>query len=214
VSRLPRWLLLAVLALLIAAYLVFSHLLTIEERPSLLMLALGITPLTVMALLAAWLSRLRWWALGLLVLVVAAVLWQLDTLRSHINWLYFMQHAGAMALLAITFGSTLWRSDEEALCSRVTRLILAGAADPAYMRYTWKVTLAWTLYFVLSGLLSVGFFFWGPIAVWSIFANLLTPVLVGLMFLIEYLVRVRVLPERAHFSIAQTIQAYRTYEKS
>jgi len=214
VSRLPRWLLLAVLALLIAAYLVFSHLLTIEERPSLLMLALGVTPLTVMALLAAWLSRLRWWALGLLVLVVAAVLWQLDTLRSHINWLYFMQHAGAMALLAITFGSTLWRSDEEALCSRVTRLILAGAMDPAYMRYTWKVTLAWTLYFVLSGVLSVGLFFWGPIAVWSFFAKLLAPVLVGLMFLIEYLVRVRVLPERAHFSIAQTIQAYRTYEKS
>jgi uncharacterized membrane protein len=49
--------------------------------------------------------------------------------------------------------------------------------------------------------------------VWSYFANLLTPILVGLMFVVEYLVRVRVLPDRAHFSIAQTIQAYRTYEQ-
>ena len=212
-SRFTRFLAIAVFAIAGAAYLAFSHLLTVEERPSLAMLALGVTPLTVMALLAAWHSRLRWWALGLLAVLVSTVLWQLDTLRTHINWLYFMQHAGAMALLAITFGSTLGRGDGEALCSRVTRLILAGPVDPAYMRYTWKVTLVWTLYFVLSGLVSVGLFFWGPIAVWSYFANLLTPILVGLLFVIEYLVRVLVLPDRAHFSIAQTIQAYLTYEQ-
>jgi uncharacterized membrane protein len=213
VSRLTRFLLIAVVALAGAAYLAFSHLLTVDQHPSLLMLALGVTPLTVMAVLAAWHSRLRWWALGLLVALATAVLLNLDALRNHVNWLYFMQHAGAMCLLAITFGSTLGLGDGEALCSRVTRLILPGQMDAAYMRYTWKVTLVWTLYFVLSGLVSVGLFFWGPIAVWSYFANLLTPVLVGLLFVIEYLVRVRVLPDRAHFSIAQTIQAYRTYEQ-
>ena len=71
----------------------------------------------------------------------------------------------------------------------------------------------WTAYFVASAVVSVGLFFFGPIAVWSYFANLLTPVLVGLMFVVEYLVRVRALPDRAHFSIAQTIQAYRAYER-
>lgn len=212
-TRLTRLLLIAVIAVLGAAYLAFSHLLTIDERPSLLMLALGVTPLTVMALLAAWHSRMRWIALTLLAVLAMTVLLYLEDLRNHVNWLYFMQHAGTMTLLAITFGSTLGRSDADALCSRVTSLMLVGPADPVYMRYTWKVTLIWTAYFILSGMVSVGLFFYGPLAIWSYFANLLTPVIVGLMFVIEFLVRVRVLPDRAHFSIAQTIKAYRSYEQ-
>lgn len=212
-NRLTRLLVIAAIAVAGTAYLAFSHLLTIDERPSLLMLALGVTPLTVMALLAAWHSRMRWMALTLLAALAITVLLYLEALRNHVNWLYFMQHAGTMTLLAITFGSTLGRGDADALCSRVTRLMLVGPADPVYMRYTWKVTLIWTAYFIASGIVSVGLFFYGPLAVWSYFANLLTPVIVGLMFVIEYLVRVRVLPNRAHFSIAQTIQAYRSYEK-
>lgn len=203
----------AAIAVVGVAYLAFSHLLTIDERPSLLMLALGVTPLTVMALLAAWHSRMRWLALSLLAVLALTVLLYFEALRNHVNWLFFIQHAGTMMLLAITFGSTLARGDADALCSRVTRLMLGGQADPVYMRYTWKVTLIWTAYFIVSGVVSVGLFFYGPLAVWSYFANLLTPVIVGLMFVIEYLVRVWVLPDRAHFNIAQTIKAYRSYEQ-
>jgi len=213
VTRLTRLFVIAAIAVAGAAYLTFSHLLTVAERPSVLMLALGVTPLTIMALIAALHSRMRWLALTLLALLALTVLLYLEELRNHVNWLYFMQHAGAMVLLAVTFGSTLGRGDTDALCSRVTRLMLPGPADPTYMRYTWKVTVVWTIYFIASAIVSVGLFFFGPIAVWSYFANLLTPVIVGLMFVVEYLVRVRVLPDRAHFSIAQTIQAYRTYER-
>jgi uncharacterized membrane protein len=214
VTRFTRLLMIAAIAVVGAAYLAFSHLLTIDEHPSLLMLALGVTPLTVIALLAAWNARMRWLALTLLAVLALTVLLYLDALRNHVNWLYFMQHAGTMILLAITFGSTLGLGDADALCSRVTRLMLpAGPADPAYMRYTWKVTLVWTVYFMTSALVSVGLFFFAPLAVWSYFANLLTPVIVGLMFVIEYGVRVRALPDRAHFSIAKTIQAYRAYER-
>lgn len=119
-----------------------------------------------------------------------------------------------MGLLAITFGSTLGGDPADAFCSRIARMMLPSPVDPAYMRYTWKVTLVWTLYFCASALLSVGLFFFGPIAVWSFFANLLTPVLIGLLFVVEYLVRVRLLPERAHFSIAQTIKTYRASGKN
>ena len=208
-----RLLMMAAIAAAGAAYLAFSHLLTIDAHPSLGMLALGVTPVTAITLLAAWNSRLRWIAL-LLVAALALTVWvYLEDLRNHVNWLYFMQHAGTMVLLAITFGSTLGRGDANALCSRVTRLMLPGPPDPTYMRYTWKVTVAWTVYFVASAVVSVGLFFFGPLAVWSFFANLLTPVIVGLMFVIEYVVRVRVLPDRPHFNIAQTIQAYRAYEQ-
>lgn len=209
-----RLLLIAAIAVAGAAYLAFNHLLTIDERPSLLALALGVAPITVIALLAAWHSRMRWLALTLLSVLALTVLLYLEDLRNRVNWLYFIQHAGTMTLLAITFGSTLGRGDANALCSRVTRLMLPpGPADPVYMRYTWKITWIWTAYFIASAVVSVGLFFFGPITVWSYFANLLTPVFVGLMFAIEYLVRVRVLPDRAHFSIAQTIQAYRAYEQ-
>lgn len=212
-TRLMRLVVIAAIAVAAAAYLAFSHLLTIEERPSLLMLALGVTPMAAITLLAAWHSRMRWLTLGLLAVLALTVLVYLEELRNHVNWLYFMQHAGAMILLAITFGSTLGRGDANALCSRVTCLLLSGPPDPFYMRYTWKVTLVWTTYFIASAMVSIGLFFWGPLTVWSYFANLLTPVIVGLIFVIEYLVRVRVLPDRAHFSIAQTIQAYRAYEQ-
>lgn len=208
-----RLLMMAAIAAAGAAYLAFSHLLTIDAHPSLWMLALGVTPVTAIALVAAWNSRLRWFALFLVAALALTVWVYLDDLRNHVNWLYFTQHAGTMVLLAVTFGSTLGRGDANALCSRVTRLMLPGPPDPAYMRYTWKVTVAWTAYFVASAIVSVGLFFLGPLSVWSYFANLLTPVIVGLMFVIEYAVRVRVLPDRAHFSIAQTIQAYRDYEK-
>jgi uncharacterized membrane protein len=214
VTAITRLLVIAAIAVAGAAYLAFSHLLTIAEHPSTLMLALGVTPLTAMALLAAWHSRMRWLALTALAALALAVLLYLDDLRNHVNWLYFAQHAATMLLLAITFGSTLGRGDADALCSRVTRLMLSGPPDPAYMRYTMKVTVVWTGYFIASALVSVGLFYFAPIAVWSYFANLLTPVLVGLMFVVEYLVRVRVLPDRAHFSIAQTIQAYRSYERN
>lgn len=212
-SLLTRWLAGTALALAAAAYLAFSHLLTIAEHPSLLMLGLGVTPLVAMALVAAWHARLRWLSLGLLALLGLAVLLHLDELRDHLPWVYFMQHAGAMGLLAITFGSTLGGRHEEAFCSRIARMLLPSPVDPAYMHYTWKVTLVWTLYFSASAALSVALFFWGPIAIWSYFANLATPLLVGLLFVVEYLVRVRLLPERAHFSIAQTIRAYRSHGK-
>jgi uncharacterized membrane protein len=213
VTGLTRLLVIAAIAVAGAAYLAFSHILTIAEHPSTLMLVLGVTPLTVMALLAAWHSRLRWLALALLTALALTVLLYLDDLRDHLNWLYFAQHAGTMGLLAITFGSTLGRADADALCSRVTQLMLSGPADPSYMRYTMKVTVAWTVFFITSALVSVGLFCFAPLAVWSYFANLLTPVLVGLMFVVEYLVRVRVLPDRAHFSIAQTVKAYRSHER-
>lgn len=212
-SRLSRFLAVVGLGLVVVAYLVFSHYLTIDPHPNLMMLAVGVGPLTLTAVIAAWSSRQRWFALGVLALLAFAVCIFLDELRDHIYWLYFMQHVGVMTLLALTFGSTLGRGYEHALCSRVTALLLARPADVAYLRYTWQVTVAWTIYFVVCGVLSVLLFFFGPLATWSFFANLLTPVSVGLMFVVEYLVRVRLLPNREHFSIAQIVHAYRTYER-
>jgi uncharacterized membrane protein len=117
-----------------------------------------------------------------------------------------------MIALGTMFGSTL-RSHEGALCSRVAMMAITEPLDARYLRYTWQVTLAWTLYFALSAVLSIGLFFGASLESWSLFAAVVTPVSVPLMFAAEFAIRQRALPGRPHFSIAQTIQSYRAYTR-
>jgi uncharacterized membrane protein len=196
-----------------SAYLGLGYLATVSEHPPLVALIVGLIPLAVLAFIAAWNSRSRALALLLLAGCTLGLGLNLDLLRDHVAWLYFVQHAGAMALLAITFGSTLGRGDAGALCSSIASFVSPTRLDEDYLHYTWKVTLVWTVFFVVSALLSVLLFFWGPIEVWSFFANLLTPILLGAMFAGEYMIRLRTMPGRVHFSIVATIQAYREYSR-
>jgi len=204
---------LALAATVGAIYLGLGYFTTVSNRPPMLALIVSIVPLGAVALMAAWKSRARILSLLLCAVCVVTVILNLDNLRDHVAWVYFVQHAGAMTLLGVTFGSTLGGDHTEALISRVASFILHTRVDTDYLRYTWKVTLAWTVFFVVSAILSVLLFFFGPIEVWSFFANLLTPLLLGVMFAVEYLVRVRVMPDRPHFSIVETIQAYREYSR-
>jgi len=204
------------LALIAAAgsiYLGLSYFAAASDRPPPAAVLLGLAPLVAIALVAAWHSRARTLALILCAACVLTVIVNLDSLRDHAAWLYFVQHAGAMTLLGISFGSSLGGSHAQALCSRVASCVHPTPLDAEYLRYTWKVTLAWTAFFVASALLSVLLFFFGPIEAWSFFANLLTPLLLGAMFAGEQLIRERLMPDRAHFGIAETIHAYREYAR-
>jgi len=194
-----------------AIYLAVGYFAAISSSPPLIALLVGLAPLLATALAAAWHSRFRWamllaCAAGLVLLGL-----NLERLRTHVALFYFVQHVGAMGLLGLSFGGTLWGAHHEALCSRIATLMIPEPLDADYLRYTWQVTLAWTLFFIGCGLLSVVLFVAGPIAWWSLFANVLTPIGVGAMFVIEYLVRLRVLPHQPPMSIVQTIRAYQKY---
>jgi hypothetical protein len=52
-------------------------------------------------------------------------------------------------------------------------------------------------------------FIFAPPAIWSVHANLLTGPLLGLMFLVEHLWRLCVLPPHERPGIADIVQAYR-----
>ncbi len=194
-------------------YLGLSHLAASSEHPPIIALIVGLLPLGAMALIAAWNSRAPTLALLLFAACALAIAINLENLRGHAAWLYFVQHAGAMILLGITFGSTLGQGHQNALCSRIAGFVAPGQLDADYLRYTWKVTVAWTLFFAASAVLSVLLFWLAPVEAWSFFANVLTPVLLGVMFAGEYLIRLRVMPGRSHFSISETIQAYREYSR-
>jgi uncharacterized membrane protein len=184
-----------------------------SREPALLAVVIAIGPLCLGALLAAWNSSARIVALVFCAAGAAGITLEYEELRHHVAWLFFLQHAGTMAFLGIVFGSTLGRDHQEALCSRIATFLLRTTLDAAYLHYTWKVTLAWTVFFATCGVLSVLLFFFGPLDIWAAFANLLTPLLLAGMFAGEYMIRLRVMPDRAHFSIVQTIRAYREFER-
>ena len=83
-----------------------------------------------------------------------------------------------------------------------------GALGPAMARYTRQVTLAWSIFFGAMALASTALFFGAPVSVWSTFANFFTGPLIALMFIAEYAVRRRVLPDVEHAGIVAGVQAF------
>jgi uncharacterized membrane protein len=193
-----------------AIYLGLSYLASSSTHPPLLAVLVTAIPIVAGFVAVCWSTRLRLPAITLCVGVLAVLSQYVDFLLSHAAWLYFFQHVGAMAALGIMFGSTL-RTHATALCSRIAQFAIATPLDAHYLRYTWRVTLAWTIYFVVSAIISIGLFFAASLEVWSLFATVLAPISLGVMFGVEYLIRLRALPDRPHFSIAETIESYQKY---
>lgn len=144
--------------------------------------------------------------LGLLAL--AGLLFELfGALREHVSWIYFLQHVTINLMLGIWFGRSLLRQ-REPLCTTFAHL-LHPVMHEQLRRYTYRLTQIWTLFFFAMAATSILLFLFSPVAVWSTFANLLTLPLVALLFLIEYIVRIRVLPPEDHLGLTSAFRAYR-----
>lgn len=194
-----------------AIYLWLGHLASISADPPLLSILMGLAPLSVSAAIFALHSR-SIWLIGLCATALFGMLAYIDVLRANTAWVYFIQHAGMHALLGVIFGRTLQRDHSTALCSRISSFVYSTETlDAVFYRYTWAVTLMWAIYFALTTIASTLLFFFSPLHIWSVYANLLTPVIIGLLFALEYAVRIRALPHRQHIGIAASIRAYREY---
>lgn len=152
-------------------------------------------------------SRLGMAAWLLLLVAFAAFAWHLPDMANPVATLYFVQHVGLNAAFGLLFGRTL-RAGREPLITSLARLIHT-TMTPALQRYTRQVTLAWTLFFTVMGLLSVLLFFLAPIEAWSLFANILTMPLVIAMFVAEYAVRRQVLPPEDRVGLLASVRAFR-----
>lgn len=75
-----------------------------------------------------------------------------------------------------------------------------GELDAEVARYTRRVTIAWTVFFGLTAVESIGLALFAPLEIWSLFTNCLNYVLVLLFFLVEYRLRHYCLPEHEHLS--------------
>lgn len=187
------------------AYAVLAHLSNSRPGNGALGALLAIGPLWGVAVLFAWRARHRALALAACALVALAIPLAWRDLESHFAWVYLIQQAGSYAALAVLFGRSLG-SGREPLCSRFAALV-HGPLAPEIAHYTRRVTQAWTLFFVAVTLALVIVYAAAPLPVWSAFANFGTLPLVGLMFVVEYAVRRRALPNLPHRGLGETLRA-------
>jgi len=203
----PNWRVLAA-ALALAGYAVLSHVLMLvaADEPWAVLVLLGPLLLGVSAVAV----QQRHLPSLLACMVAACGLWAYVTTHEsqhRIEHLYVLQHAGIHFALACVFATTLRPGAMpliSAFAARVHRTM-----TPALLRYTRQVTLLWSAYFGAMVLLSLGLFIAAPWWWWSVFANLVTPMTAGALFLAEYLLRYRLHPEFERATLAQAFRAYR-----
>lgn len=65
-----------------------------------------------------------------------------------------------------------------------------GSLSPDIEHYTRHVTWAWSLFFAVQIMLSLGLYTFSPLSVWSTFINVLNGPLIALIFICEYAYRV------------------------
>lgn len=205
--RAPRsraWVALAVL--LSAGFALLAHFAIVDELTPTVGALLSLIPVTALALYAVRRSRHRAAAL-VAILAFGALLWMgWGTLQRHFPDLFFVEHAGANLVLAFVFGRTLF-GGREALCTRLARL-LHGTLPAEVERYSRRVTAAWTIFFATLFALSCTLYFGGFLAAWSVLANILSPILIVAMFMVEYAIRHRVLPQWERVGLLGGIRAF------
>ncbi|MBE0622665.1 MAG: hypothetical protein IH605_18890 [Burkholderiales bacterium] len=194
------------IAALLIGYPLLAHYTNDSAHDRNLGALVAIAPLVLIALVLAWRSPRRLIMLGALVLLCIALWAGWPALERHFGLVYWLQHVGMLLILFITFGRTLI-AGRQPLCTRFAQALHA-AVTPQHEIYTRQVTIAWTLFFAAMALASTLLFFLAALTTWSFFANFLTLPLVALMFIGEYWVRWRILPEMRHMHILDAVRAF------
>jgi uncharacterized membrane protein len=172
--------------------------------------AQAVLPTLLMAVVACWIllrsqNRLLW----LLIVASAAgaaLLLGRDTGRGEVA-LYGVPHAAANLFMLWLFGRTLLPG-RQPFVTRLARLARGGALPPPLERYTRNLTLVWCAFFAAQLLVSALLLEFGTVAGWSLFINVLSLPLIGLMFVGDYLYRVIRYRDMPQSSIANAVEAY------
>lgn len=173
--------------------------------------ALALLPMTALALILAWRSTRPTVAVLLSAGVGAALyaLWPL--LATNYALFYLIQESTVYALLGLTFLGSL-RAGHTALCTRLADRV-HGPLTSREVLYTRHVTAVWGMFFFGVAALSVALFVGTPLRVWSFYINFCVPPLILGMFVIEYAVRRRVLPQVKRVGLMATMRVYFTSPK-
>ena len=156
------------------------------RRMSLMLLALGFYHFLNFTRSKSKADRGRTGALVALILVCALVAF----FANNILFVKFYPVLVNLSLLAF-FGFTLWRPPSFAfrMACLGNKSLNTSPSFKAVERYCNKVTFAWCLFFVVNGSVSALTVFVGSDKIWSLYNGLISYILIGLFFIVEYLVR-------------------------
>lgn len=198
-----------VLVPLAVAYPFVSYWTNVSARPGMLGVVFPFLPVLFLTLGLAWSSRPRWlWLFAYLVL--CAILWRNKGLfLTHYSWAFLFEDAGTLTALCLLFARTL-RPGRVSLITRLSTLV-HGPLSPLLARYTRRVTQAWALLFGGLATTSITLFVYGPLPLWALYANVLTPVLMATMFLGEYGIRRAVIPPDQCAGFLEVVHASRKH---
>jgi uncharacterized membrane protein len=204
--RWRRSLQLAAIIAFVVAYAGLSHYGNSVAKTHDLGVGLALGPVLAVGLLLVW----RWTHVGVALLAAAAAGMVLrhywPVLEKNFSVVYLLQEGGFYSLMAASFGRSL-RGGRVALCTQLADK-MHGPLTPQEVRYTRRVTAAWALFFILITAATVGLFLFAPLRIWSLFANFCVLPLIGLMFVAEYAVRRRVLPQAPRRGILAAVRVY------
>jgi uncharacterized membrane protein len=204
--RWRRRLQLAAIIAFVVVYAALSHYSNSLAQTHDLGVGLALGPVLMVGLLLIW----RWTHLlvALLTAAGAAVLlrhyW--PVMEKNFPVVYLLQEGGFYSLMAASFGLSL-RKHGVALCTQLADKV-HGPLSPKEVLYTRRVTAAWGLFFLAITGVTLILFVLAPLRIWSLFANFCVVPLVGLMFLAEYAVRRRVLPQVSRRGILAAVRVY------
>ncbi len=147
-------------------------------------------PIFALALAAIWLIRAPslWrepggrWMLGIALAYCALLSFTGESML--LRWYPVLINA----LLLAVFGVSLIHGPP--FIERIARL-REPDLPPAAVRYTRVVTWVWTVFFALSGTTSAVLTLWGSLACWTLYNGLISYLLVGLLFGVEWMFRQR-----------------------
>lgn len=189
------------------AYVLASHWLMTQTEASAWNVVGVLSPMLVIVGLGAWRSGHNVVALCVVLALAALCVQAMLGIRVTSHALYLLQHAGINFLLALFFGSTLLPGRTSIITS-VAQRVHGKELPPDHFAYTRQVTAAWTIFFLVIVTISLVLFFGFSFETWAVFANLVTPIATGAMFIGEYSLRYRLHPGFARSSVADAINAY------
>ena len=204
--RWRRRLQLAAIIVFVVAYAALSHYSNSVAKTHNLGVGLALGPLLTVSLLLVW----RWahFMVALLAAAAAALLlrhyW--PVLDKNFSVVYLLQEGGFYSLMAASFGQSLL-GQRDALCTQLADKV-HGPLSAQEVQYTRRVTAAWALFFLVIMAVTLGLFLFAPLRIWSLFANFCVLPLMGLMFVAEYAVRRRALPQVPHPGILAAVRVY------
>ena len=191
----------------VLVYAVLSHQLMLHAAEAPWAVAAIFGPLLLPCLALAWRRGNRL----VLVLTVAALVALVFIVAAgglgDVKRLYLAQHVGWHVMLGLSFAASL-RGPGLTLVGQMARRVHGGHLSPPMQAYTVHVTRLWAGYFFGMAALSVAVFLMAPWSAWSLLANLLTPLAIGLLFVGEYVVRYWLHPEFERVKFADAVRAF------